>query len=632
MYTTYYGTFNVSAGEGGTAFFAAETSATEGKVTEAVNEEVLKTVTSASKTFYLNATPSDKYDFLGWAETEGGKILEGSNVEDFEYTFTFDGTEDEPTVKTLYAVFENKYTTYCGTFNVSAGEGGTAFIAEASGATEGSVTEAVTKVVDKTETSASKTFYLNATAKSGYTFKGWSETEDGEIFVGTNDKDFEYTFTFDGTEDKRTVKTLYAVFEDTKPGDVIPSTDITAYDNILYFNDESTSINRDFNLVLNLKNAAENVTAFQCDVCLPRGIDWEMTTDPRGNEVLMAPAFNTERTDETFHEVTCRRIDGRTIRIIVISTNKDVIMGTEGAILTLPLSVADDMEGGDYNIFINNIVIATDQQEQTTIDQTVSKVSVADFNLGDVNSDGQINVTDIVAIVAYMLNESPTPFVFKAADVHADNEINVTDIVGLIDIINTPKAKTANAANGMRSGSYQDSDYALDIVCNGQNVTLNMDNRDNITAFQCDVELSEGVEWVSANGGYAMPEFNKEAGRTDRDRHNISVKRLEDGKFRVIVYSLNNDEFFGSEGAVLNLPLVFTKDASCTISNIVLSKKNADSEYLNGSTYSFDATSIDYIKNAQDANDVIFNVNGVRNNKLMKGVNIINGVKVIVNE
>ena len=110
------------------------------------------------------------------------------------------------------------------------------------------------------------------------------------------------------------------------------------------------------------------------------------------------------------------------------------------------------------------------------------------------------------------------------------------------------------------------------------------------------------------------------------------MKRLEDGKFRVIVYSLNNDEFFGSEGAVLNLPLVFTKDASCTISNIVLSKKNADSEYLNGSTYSFDATSIDYIKNAQDANDVIFNVNGVRNNKLMKGVNIINGVKVMVNE
>ena len=631
-YTTYYGTFNVSAGEGGKAFFAAEASATEGKVTEDVNEEVLKTVASASKTYYLNAAPSDKYDFLGWAETEGGEILKDSNVKDFEYTFTFDGTEDEPTVKTLYAVFENKYTTYCGTFNVSAGEGGTAFIAEASGATEGSVTEAVTKVVDKTETSASKTFYLNATAKSGYTFKGWSETEGGEIFVGTNDKDFEYTFTFDGTEDKRTVKTLYAVFEDTKPGDVIPSTDITAYDNILYFNDESTSINRDFNLVLNLKNAEENVTAFQCDVLLPRGIDWEMTTDKNGNEVLKAPAFNTERTDETYHNVTCKRIDGRTIRIIVISTNKDIILGTEGAILTLPLSVADDMEGGDYNIFINNIVIATDQQEQTTIDQTVSKVSVADFNLGDVNSDGQINVTDIVAIVAYMLNESPTPFVFKAADVHADNEINVTDIVGLIDIINTPKAKAANAANGMRSGSYQDSDYALDIVCNGQNVTLNMDNRDNITAFQCDVELSEGVEWVSANGGYAMPEFNKEAGRTDRDRHNISVKRLEDGKFRVIVYSLNNDEFFGSEGAVLNLPLVFTKDASCTISNIVLSKKNADSEYLNGSTYSFDATSIDYIKNAQDANDVIFNVNGVRNNKLMKGVNIINGVKVMVNE
>jgi len=54
---------------------------------------------------------------------------------------------------------------------------------------------------------------------------------------------------------------------------------------------------------------------------------------------------------------------------------------------------------------------------------------------GDANGDGTVDVKDVVATIDYMLENSPTPFVFSNADVNADNTIDVKDVVGIIDII-----------------------------------------------------------------------------------------------------------------------------------------------------------------------------------------------------
>jgi hypothetical protein len=54
---------------------------------------------------------------------------------------------------------------------------------------------------------------------------------------------------------------------------------------------------------------------------------------------------------------------------------------------------------------------------------------------GDANNDRQVNVTDIVATVNYIMNKPSADFNFEAADVNGDNEVNVTDIVGMVNII-----------------------------------------------------------------------------------------------------------------------------------------------------------------------------------------------------
>ena len=61
--------------------------------------------------------------------------------------------------------------------------------------------------------------------------------------------------------------------------------------------------------------------------------------------------------------------------------------------------------------------------------------ALKDIIPGDANGDEQVNVTDIVATVNYIMNKPSDDFNKYAADVNGDGEVNVTDIVGMVNII-----------------------------------------------------------------------------------------------------------------------------------------------------------------------------------------------------
>ena len=54
---------------------------------------------------------------------------------------------------------------------------------------------------------------------------------------------------------------------------------------------------------------------------------------------------------------------------------------------------------------------------------------------GDVNGDGQVNVTDVTLIIDHILGKNPASFNAAAADINADGNISVTDVVMVIDVI-----------------------------------------------------------------------------------------------------------------------------------------------------------------------------------------------------
>ncbi len=57
------------------------------------------------------------------------------------------------------------------------------------------------------------------------------------------------------------------------------------------------------------------------------------------------------------------------------------------------------------------------------------------YILGDVNNDDKVDIIDVMAVYAYILNQQPTPFNVDAADVNGDNKVNILDVQRLYSII-----------------------------------------------------------------------------------------------------------------------------------------------------------------------------------------------------
>jgi len=54
------------------------------------------------------------------------------------------------------------------------------------------------------------------------------------------------------------------------------------------------------------------------------------------------------------------------------------------------------------------------------------------YTCGDVNSDGTINIIDIINLINYVYKDGPEPYPWKAGDINGDGEINILDIIPII--------------------------------------------------------------------------------------------------------------------------------------------------------------------------------------------------------
>jgi hypothetical protein len=54
---------------------------------------------------------------------------------------------------------------------------------------------------------------------------------------------------------------------------------------------------------------------------------------------------------------------------------------------------------------------------------------------GDVNFDGEVNISDVTILIDYLLNPDDVHIDSVAADVNTDGEINISDVTGIIDIL-----------------------------------------------------------------------------------------------------------------------------------------------------------------------------------------------------
>jgi hypothetical protein len=127
--------------------------------------------------------------------------------------------------------------------------------------------------------------------------------------------------------------------------------------------------------------------------------------------------------------------------------------------------------------------------ESDTDDDGICDLS-ANCGTGDVNSDDMINVSDIVAIVQFVIGESNLNDVeFCAADLNQDDIVNVVDVVAIVNIILNPRSSAfgATESNILINGN------SIYLESNGlvQGVQLELIHSDNIKIDLVNSYISE---------------------------------------------------------------------------------------------------------------------------------------------
>ena len=249
-------------------------------------------------------------------------------------------------------------------------------------------------------------------------------------------------------------------------------------------------------------------------------------------------------------------------------------------------TATSESEPGEYEITVYD---AEAQNYEITYFKGKLTIEKPDYISGDVNGDGLVNVTDIVATVNYIMEKPSDNFNKDAADLNGDGEVNVTDIVMMVSII----------MNGDGGSSRRAAATPSHLVINRNNIQLR--NADAYTAAQFDINLSDGQS------------INNVVLNVSSD-HSLYWKMVDANTYRVVVYSMTNAAFRANSD---NLFTVFmTGSQNATISNELLIKADG-------------TTGIDAIRTEAE-NGNVYDLNGRQVKNPRKGVYIINGKKMIV--
>ncbi len=112
--------------------------------------------------------------------------------------------------------------------------------------------------------------------------------------------------------------------------------------------------------------------------------------------------------------------------------NLDDFDGTfEGVSAVLTKSMEQNTDGS-YRIAIS--IVSADLQNATCYIINVTKPA-QEFVLGDVDNSGTANISDVTALINYLLSGNAEGVNLQAADVDRDSKVNISDVTALINLL-----------------------------------------------------------------------------------------------------------------------------------------------------------------------------------------------------
>lgn len=204
---------------------------------------------------------------------------------------------------------------------------------------------------------------------------------------------------------------------------------ILDYDNVIYANPFSCIIGTTYELPILMDNS-EEISGIEFFMKLPAGVYVEEDED---DEYIINLG---ERTTTRNHVVQASQKQDGSIYVLCYSSKSKTFAGNNGEVLSIPLIIDSELKDGEYVIEFKGIVLSKSNSSTIEIDQINVGFSVRNaIIIGDANGDKKVDSEDVTTTVSYILDNSPTPFVFDGADTNEDKVIDISDLTKIIDII-----------------------------------------------------------------------------------------------------------------------------------------------------------------------------------------------------
>ena len=239
------------------------------------------------------------------------------------------------------------------------------------------------------------------------------------------------------------------------------------------------------------------------------------------------------------------------------------------------------------------------------------------FKLGDMDRDGSVVVDDYMAVLDIVLNyteeekEALGELKFMTADANQDGSINIGDLTAItntiLDVKNSRmqyiKARTAETVDGAIALGLENQEGV-------QRIAVRLSNAAAYTSYQMDVKLPAGVSVMSASLGMGAAD------------HEIYTNTLADGTYRVVVTSMQNNNFANGDDALIYLEVSGKAAAQVTVTEAMAADATGKVYNVRG-IGGGETTGIDGVTADQSMKAKIYSVGGQLMDKVTRGINII---------
>lgn len=355
------------------------------------------------------------------------------------------------------------------------------------------------------------------------------------------------------------------------------------------------------------------ISSFQADLYLPAGIELM-----KKNGEYMLELSNRATTS---HIITATEQSDGAIRIVCFSSQVEALAGNDGDLFSMAIEIASNYKG-ESDIQMKNIkLISPDNIEYCSSDRSIELMFTAGGK-GDANSDGIVDVADINTVAGYIVSPAGSQINLTQADVSEDGDVNVIDLVGVSNI--TLGEMAPQAAKAKQNAESETIELAIGnfnmSTGSSYEVAVMLDNSMELTAFQLDIELPEGLSIQETNGVYDFALTSRKA------NHIIQSTDMIGNTVRVLAYSTSSETFADNSGELFTFTVVADNDfesGDMCVKNIIFSQKDMTAHKLPQKDVAVNSNSSIYV--TEDNNYTVSTANG---NIYIKGADLDSEVYV----